>query len=413
MDWNKLTKCQEAADRGVYSEAMSAFIRKVASNYEHITEALRAEINALRSEVYLDGQHRRTPGIVADLAVGFRHFLDYAIEVGAIEPQEYGELWDRAWNALIQVADEQGDGQRDNDPAFRFLELVNSCLSSGRAHLASTEGKDPHEAIQWGWRNGHQSWDFGTEYHPQGKRIGWIDGNDIYLEAEAAYAEAQELARQQGDSIAVTLTTLKKRLHGKRLLASTELDGTKIRLEVRRRLQGHQQRRVLHIFKETFVSFRQEVDSVDSDTPDGQDFDNDENGNTPNQDSEPESTDETTESTSSPGESTFHNGVDSKSVGNDYSDVVEVGGVSPLRPLFHKGADYRFTERSYHIFAVLSESQCSELIATWDAQGQPYLALGPGEVVTDLRKALSGPVEPQRLAKICKALGLEIEGTGG
>jgi hypothetical protein len=412
VDWDKLTECQEAADRGVYAQALSGYIRHLATNYERMTKGLPADVNALRSKAYQDGQHRRTPGIVADLAVGFRYFLDFAEEVGAIEPHEYEKLWDRAWNALIQVADEQGDSQRDNDPAFRFLELVNSCLSSGRAHLASTEGKDPYDAIQWGWRNGHQSWDFGTEYQPQGKRIGWIDGSDIYLDSQAAYAEVQELARHQGDSIAVTLITLKKRLHDKRLLASTELDGTKVRLEVRHRLQGRQ-RRVLHILERTLVSYHKKVDSVDSDTPDSQDFEEDEHDNTPNEDTEPEPTHEPTESTSSPSESTFQNGVDSKSAVNNFSDVVEVGGASPLSPLFYRGTDQRFTERSNHLFPELSENQRNELIAAWDAQGQPSIELGPGEVVTDLRKALSGPVEPQRLAKICTALGLNIDGTGG
>ena len=129
-----------------------------------------------------------------------------------------------------------------------------------------------------GWRNGHQSREFGTEYHPLGKLIGWIDGGDIYLDAQAAYAEVQELARHQGDRIAVTLPTLKKRLYEKGLLASTQLDGTKVRLEVRRRLQGRQ-KRVLHICETTLVSYYKKVDSVDSDTPNSQDFERHEDEN--------------------------------------------------------------------------------------------------------------------------------------
>lgn len=53
-------------------------------------------------------------------------------------------------------------------------------------------------------------------------QIGWVDGTDLYLEPEASFAEAQNLARIQGDSVPVTKGTLHKRLKDKGLLVSTE-----------------------------------------------------------------------------------------------------------------------------------------------------------------------------------------------
>ena len=78
----------------------------------------------------------------------------------------------------------------------------------------------------------------------QGARVGWLDGDDLYLEPEAAFAAAQRLARESGDAVPVGSKTLHKRLHEKGLLASTEAGRRK--LTVRRTLEG-QRRAALHL----------------------------------------------------------------------------------------------------------------------------------------------------------------------
>ena len=59
-----------------------------------------------------------------------------------------------------------------------------------------------------------------------GRRIGWIDGEDLYLEPEASYAAAQEVARELGDGLAVSSQTLRRRLKERGLLVSCERDKT-------------------------------------------------------------------------------------------------------------------------------------------------------------------------------------------
>jgi hypothetical protein len=83
-----------------------------------------------------------------------------------------------------------------------------------------------------------------TELQPQGKRVGWIDGDDLYLEPDAAHAEAQKLAMEQGDSLPVTPQTLRRRLREKGLLRTT--DERRQKLTVRRTLQD-ERREVLHL----------------------------------------------------------------------------------------------------------------------------------------------------------------------
>src|SRR5262249_23505480 len=99
-----LTECQRDAATGKYAAALSGFIRWLAPQYEAVRGRLRAETAELREQVRAAGQHARTPGIVADLALGLRYFLDFARGVGAVSEKERAELWQQAREALAEAA---------------------------------------------------------------------------------------------------------------------------------------------------------------------------------------------------------------------------------------------------------------------------------------------------------------------
>jgi hypothetical protein len=233
-----LTACQRDAAAGKYAAAMAGYIRWLAPQYEAIHNRLRSEIAELREKAAGDGQHARTPGNVASLALGLRYFLDFARTVGAIPEVEQAELWQRGWAALAQVAAAHAADILSGEPAALFLRLLSAAVASGRAHLASPDSEHPEDAQRWGWRP------TGTEWQAQGRRIGWVDGDSVYLEPEAAYAEACELARQQGESFPITPNTLRRRLKDKGLLVTA--DTARGKLTVRKTLQGNR-REVLHV----------------------------------------------------------------------------------------------------------------------------------------------------------------------
>lgn len=87
------------------------------------------------------------------------------------------------------------------------------------------------------------------DWRPQGEHIGWLDGDDIYLQADSAFAAVQKLARDAGEKLPVNSATKKKRLHERGMLASTERYSSKGRevdgLEIRKVVQG-KRRPVLH-----------------------------------------------------------------------------------------------------------------------------------------------------------------------
>jgi 3'-5' exonuclease len=258
VDWDKLTECQRDAEEGLYAQAMAGFISWLAPRYEEVLEQLPEETRKLREEVTRSGQHKRTAGIAADLGLGLRYFLNYAEESGAVSAEEAQELWERGWKAIREAAASQEAHQAVSEPAGRFIELLRSAISSGRAHIGSTDGERPEEnAGALGWRKTDSEYD---DWRAQGDRIGWVDGEDLYLEPAASYRVAQREA-QGGEALTVGERTLRKRLKEKGFLLST--DKKRQTLTVRRTIEGVKDRSVLHLRFSSLFSDKEEPDEPD------------------------------------------------------------------------------------------------------------------------------------------------------
>jgi hypothetical protein len=236
----RLTPYQRDACNGLYAAALAGYLRWLAPRYAELSAGLKGETDALRERVQTEGLHARTPGIVADLAAGLNHFLDFAFEAGAIDTVERETLSNRCWTALLTAGAEQAQHVQAAEPCGQFLRLLADALASGRAHVVGLDGGKPANAAGWGWRRGDKE-----DWEAHGRRIGWIDGADLYLAPEAAYAEAQELARHQGDALPVSPRTLWKRCRERGLLASW--DPRRQRYSVRRTLEGVKDRQVIHL----------------------------------------------------------------------------------------------------------------------------------------------------------------------
>jgi hypothetical protein len=151
-------------------------------------------------------------------------------------------------HALIDAGQRQKHLQAESDPVVRFIKLVSAALASGRAHVAGRRGEAPRNPEAWGWRPGSSSRD-DSSWMPLGDRIGWIDGDHLYLEPEAALAVAQRVARDSGDPLIVGGGTLHRQLQERRLLVT--VDQTRGVLTVRRTLEDRR-RDVLYLQADTF-----------------------------------------------------------------------------------------------------------------------------------------------------------------
>jgi hypothetical protein len=173
-------------------------------------------------------------------------FLKFATEAGAITPEERARLRSESWQALLEAADAQAAKQAATEPAAHFLRLLAAVLASQRAHIADTDGDAPDSPARWGWRRLAIQRSNGTDelWQPQGRRIGWTDGESVYLEPDASYSEAARLAGEQGESLTAAPQTLRRRLFERGFLLSTE--EARQTLLTRKTVEGTR-RKVLHL----------------------------------------------------------------------------------------------------------------------------------------------------------------------
>lgn len=246
IEASHLTECQRDALGGLYAEAMGGFVRWVAGRYEEARAAFDRKVAEYRNSALRNVGHARTPEIVANLQAGLELYLEFGVASGVLDGAERDCLAHRCWEALRDAATAQAKHQAATEPAARFLALLRSVLTSGRAHLeARTGGKPDRSPGSCGWRC-----DNSANWVPLGDCIGWVEHDDLYLEPTVAYRVAQMVGRDAGEVLTVSEQTLKKRLHEKGLLAS--IDQKRETLTVRRSIGGTS-KEVLHLFRDTLL----------------------------------------------------------------------------------------------------------------------------------------------------------------
>jgi hypothetical protein len=241
-----LTAAQAAAADGMLAVAIAGYVQWLAGRYDAdggLPGLLGAERTRLRDSARAEG-HPRYALNIGSLALGWHEFLSFAAEVGAITAEQREATWSRAWKALVDAGAEQARYVRDADPVRIYLQSLAALITQGRACLADPHGRAPADAVRWGWK-----WDDAGDgaYRTYGDVIGWIDGDDVYLQSDAAYTAARRFA-ETSLPLALTKHALHKQLHERGLLATTTGEG---RLTIRKRIAGSLPT-VLHLTVTTF-----------------------------------------------------------------------------------------------------------------------------------------------------------------
>jgi hypothetical protein len=146
-----------------------------------------------------------------------RYLLVYAHACGVLTAEECQTYWERTWQALGEAAQAQHEHQAGEEPVERFRALLAAALTAGLAHVAaaSTRTDPPLTPKHWGWRGHERRMGEDTEmvWQPLGACIGWLHGERLYLDPEAAFSVVQRLADSQQAPLPVTQQTLWKRMH--------------------------------------------------------------------------------------------------------------------------------------------------------------------------------------------------------
>ncbi len=254
-----LSRRQREASQGRYAEAMVAYLQWLAPRMSIIRERIGDERTEIRDVAAAEGQHARTPTAVADLGLGLQYLLEFAVAVGAIDTSTNRRMWDEGWESLRELGRAQAHHANASNPVDMFLRLLSAAIISGRAHVAAVNREHPDNPAAWGWRR--EDGRSGPDWRPYGRRVGWIDGEDLLLEPEAAYAAAQHMAVEQGESLSVSPQVLRRRVRDRGLLLS--IDIARETLTVRRVVDGVS-RNVLHLRADVVNTKPDKSDKPDS-----------------------------------------------------------------------------------------------------------------------------------------------------
>ena len=246
----KLTALQAAAESGALTEAMTGYVRHLAGRYDAdraLPQSLSAERTRLRDMARADG-HPRYALNIASLALGWHEFLSFAEAVGAISGEKRAALWSRVWKALVDIGAEQERYSREAEPARVYVQALAALITSGRAFLADPAGRTPTDAERWGWTLEDA---LSGSYRSRGDLLGWVEGDNVYLQPDAAYAAVRQFAEKAGVPFGNSKNAVHKALLEKGLLASTTGPG---RITIRKRTATANPT-VLHLSVKTFDEY--------------------------------------------------------------------------------------------------------------------------------------------------------------
>ena len=184
------------------ARAMAGYIGWLATRHEDLARELPSHRDGLREEFRseLTDAHPRTPDVLAALIIGLELLRDYAMSLGALDQYSAKEFLARSTAGVLSAAKAHAEVTRGGDPATRFMELMCSLFSAGKAYAKNREsGKQPHRWEELGWEKTEDS--FGDDvYQPKrgAEFVGWADDKCLYLDREMAYAAVAGFAHRCG-----------------------------------------------------------------------------------------------------------------------------------------------------------------------------------------------------------------------
>jgi len=265
-----LNAAQNDAKNGIYAQAMAGYIEWLAPRIEIIQAQLPSLVVEVRDRFHCDG-HARSNANTANLILGMRCFLQYACELGAITLQAASSYLERCKIALTEIASEAAYENMQDKPTEQWRRLLIAAITSKNAHLATSDDGNP--GLEYGWvkrirmierEDGAYSEE---SFSGGGDKIGWIDGDNIYLNPECAYKVANDMGSRIGMSITISEQMLRKLLVQDNMLASTGLDSLRKTIAIRKRLRNDFRPEVLHIKKALLFPHAISTDSDDPPDP--------------------------------------------------------------------------------------------------------------------------------------------------
>lgn len=244
-----LKRCHDDARGGWYALTIACYAEYLASPGR--LEAQRFELRRLAQRHQADamenypGCHLRHVEAVAEWTAGWELFLRFAMEQKAITKRTAESSLTRVRSQLFLTLPMQAEIQDEADPGEIYINMIRALLGSKRAVLADTDGMPPSDELApaCGWRQGER-FDHGREVVPcweqaGAARIGWIDGDMVYLEPSAAYAAVERIAREQSEVVGSKRQVHTRLMETGRIKTDAQIPGQRRRFTKRAFVEKH------------------------------------------------------------------------------------------------------------------------------------------------------------------------------
>src|SRR5262249_38755115 len=146
---------------------MVGFLEWLAPQIDKLPNLLSETFTGSRARANGAGIHLRVPEALAHLWLGAHTALLYPGDLAALSHEGAEERRAKVWTALLEVGKEQSRNIEGERPARRFLEVVSTLMTQGRAILLP-KGQWPDSDLRS---------DF----------LGWLDSEYAYFLPEVAF----------------------------------------------------------------------------------------------------------------------------------------------------------------------------------------------------------------------------------
>ncbi|GEM_PF-4319886 len=190
-----LTRLQTDASSGVFALVMSSYIQWLAGHIDAFESIFKNRHRTLTQQRNRSQWHSRTPSNLAFLQIGLESALAFFRLNGTINEKEYDSLYEKGLDALVHAAESHELKIHTSRPEERFLSSLAVLFDAKKVHIVDADtGLTPRinkGLKRWGWikRN--------NEYVAQGTQIGWLKGNDLYLDPQIVFKQVQSYCNER------------------------------------------------------------------------------------------------------------------------------------------------------------------------------------------------------------------------
>jgi len=191
---------------------MRGYLEWLTPQIDSMSSELRRQFEELRDRAQSESRHPRLSEAIAHLFLGFNCILDFCIFKEVLSEEQGQKLAEEAWNTLNRVSDKQSETLKDQQPALKFLKILQELICQKKVYLADLKNEVPA----------------GAEHLPVEKRVGWQGDGVAYLHMGNAFKEVYQYCKEEGEFYPVQKNTLIKHIGQLDFFAGSKENGISI-----------------------------------------------------------------------------------------------------------------------------------------------------------------------------------------